>query len=480
MAVDTQREEYADMMVEVARVRDAIAGQTAMQHNAKVYVRRPEGMGDTEWVSYVGGTTFYDATSRTVEGLTGMAFADDPIVTVPKSLEAIRDDLTMDALSVYGFAEALFEEVLVAARAGVLVDYPKPDESVRTRRDEEAANRRPFAVLYRTEQIFYWRTARIRGRRQTVEVRLHETRDVQDDEFEWRSIARIRVLELVEAGVAYAYRQRVFELDGTNTWKQVDAYTPVMDGQPLAYIPFWFVNPRDLTDAMVKPPLLGLANANIAHFNTGARLDNALSFCGSPQPYITGHDAGTDESFTIGSSEAWCLPEENAKVGYLTVGTDGVSALERRLAVFEQHMAMLGARMLSPDRKGVEAAETAQIHRQGEVSVVKSACNRTSEALTEVLLFMAEWSGSPATRETVAFAIQTAFFEQPMTPAEAETLMKVWQGNVIAYADLLQAYKRGKLVGAERTEEAIAAENQSGLITPGLGSLTGPGTGDGA
>ena len=43
-----------------------------------------------------------------------------------------------------------------------------------------------------------------------------------------------------------------------------------------------------------------------------------------------------------------------------------LKALENRLATLEAQMSVLGARMLTPEKKAAEAAETARIHRQGE------------------------------------------------------------------------------------------------------------------
>lgn len=473
MAVNTNHADYDEMTPRWKRMRDVIAGQDAMRSAASLYLRRPEGMEDEEWASYVKAADFYDATSRTMDGLTGMAFAEAPIATIPESMKAIRDDITLDGLSIDGLAELLLEEDLAVARVGVLVDYPEADPNVRTVRQAEQANRRPYATVYLAEQIFNWRRKRINGIMQTVEVRLKETVEIVDenDEFAVTIEDRIRVLQLRLAGDAQVYVQRVFvQTADKSGWIQESEVTPLMGGAPLPYIPFWLINPRDLTLQVVKPPMLGLAEANITHFKNSARLENVLSFCGAPQPYITGHAADTEASYTIGSSEAWVLPEEKATVDYLMIGNDGVEPLERRLTAIEQRMAMLGARMLSPDKKGVEAAETAQIHRQGEISVVAGICNRVSEALTEILKFIAEWAGIKVAKE-LSYKIQTNFFESALTADEAVKLMSLWQQRVIAYSDLLAALKKGRIVAPERTEELIAAENQSGPIQPLL--LTG-------
>jgi Domain of unknown function (DUF4055) len=477
MPVETNHVEYDANASTWQRIRDAIAGQETMQRRAINYIVRPTGMTDNaEWAEYVKNTEFYDATSRTVDGLTGMPFATPPVVKVPEAMKAIREDMTMDGLSIEGFAEKLFDEVLIAGRSGVLVDHPEPDPTIRTRRDEEVNHRRPYARIYSAESIFNWAVKNVNGRPQLVQVRLLEKEPVEGkDEFDHDFQDIIRVLELEIKGKVQTYLQRVFKKNGKGNWYEPSApITPLMNGKPLPYIPFWFVNPRDLTPSTVKPPLLGLANANIAHFKTTAKYENVLSFCGSPQPYITGYKASDGDEFSIGSSEAWTFEGSDTKLGYLTIGTEGLDALVKRLDGLENQMAMMGARMLSPDSKGVEAAETAQIHRQGEVSVLSGICNTVSKALSEVLRVMAEWHGITAASEDLTVVINTEFFQTIMTGSEAVALMALWQSGTIAYADFLTLLKRGKLVDPERTEEAIAAENQSGVIQPATRLLADP------
>lgn len=477
MAVDSEHSDYSHWLPEWTKLRDVIAGQTQMRRNGRTYVRCKTGMKADEFTEYVNAAPFYEATSRTVDGLTGMAFATDPVVTLPESMQKFKEDMTLDGVALDGFSENLFDEVLVCNRAGVLVDFPPSDSEIRTRFDAELANRRPYAAIYTAEQIFNWSTGKVNGKRQLTEVRLKEYVSETDEKFDTVNEERIRVLKLLFDGLQWVYVQIVFEPKKDNKgkveWIEKDRIVPKLgNGAPLSFIPFWMFNIRDLTASTLKPPLLGLANCNVSHFNTSAQLEHALSFCGSPQPYITGYEAQESDTFNIGSSEAWVFPSSDTSVGYLTLGTEGINALQKRLETFEQQMAMLGARMLSPDKKGVEAAETAQIHRQGEVSVVVAACNRVSAGITEILRFMAEWDDQKITITDVLYKISTAFFEQVMNGSEALEIIRIWQTGAIAYSDVLAKFKSGKMVASDRTPEAILSENQTGPITPQMTLLT--------
>lgn len=483
MAVQDQHPDYVKMAPDWTRIRDVIAGERRLRQSAANYIRRPVGMIDNkEWEAYVSHVPFFDATSRTVDGLTGLAFAEPPQIKLPESLASFKTDATLSGVSLLAFGERVFNEVIQLNRGGIFVDMPEIDQAIRTQRDAERANRRAYAQVYPAEAIFNWATGKVDGVTVLTEVRLTEQITEPTGPFESNSFEQIRVLMLDRETITPTYTVILFRKDKDKKWVEHSRTVPLNGGKPLSRIPFWFVNCQDQTTDVLKPPLLGLANANISHFNTSAKLENALTFAGAPQPYVTGVNPDSKVTLTIGSAKAWFIQDATAKVDYLTIGGDGVTALENRLKQFEQHMALLGARMLSPDIKGVEAAETAQIHRQGEISVVMSAANAVSAVITDVLLFMADWGGQQVNPDEVTFKINTQYFELEMTGAEAQDVVAVWQSGAISFTDVLAAFKRGRFVAPDRTEDDIASENQSGVITPaslGLGGTGMPQTGPG-
>jgi hypothetical protein len=118
-----------------------------------------------------------------------------------------------------------------------------------------------------------------------------------------------------------------------------------------------------------------------------ADLEHGAHFTGLPTPIITGHNLGEDETFSIGSTTAWVLPNEYTDVKYLEFTTDvkyleftgqGLGALESRLVSKERQMATLGARLLVEEKAAVEAAETHNIKRQGENSALSSVAESIS------------------------------------------------------------------------------------------------------
>lgn len=487
MAIDTPHPEYTAMLPEWQRMRHVLAGQSEMRVHGDTYLRRAPGMTDpAQWQQYVDSAPFFEAAARTLEGLSGLAFYNPPEIIYPPALQAFIDDCTGDGVPLRTFLKLVEEEVLSIGRLGVMVDYPPKDPAVTNRLEEERTGRRAYARRYEAETIFNWRTVRIGSQVKLAEVRLFEFEETEVDEWTTERRAIIRVLQLVKLGGRLIYQQRIFkardpEEDSAvpvrsrskrgrakpatqeRQWDAGTVYTPLIDGKPLDYIPFWIVNPVDQSPEMRKPPMLGIANVNVAHFNTSAQLENALFWSGNPQPWIAGVDPAEAKPLLIGGSEAWLIKDPNGKVGFLSLESDKLQALENRLNRHEQHMAILGARMLSADKRQVEAAETARIHRQGEVSVLAGTSGSVSLAMTDVLRVVRDWELASG---DVSVALVTDFFDEILTPEGAAKLVEIWFKGAIGYPDLLSNLKRGGIVDPERTVEQIMSDIQSGPVQP--------------
>jgi len=129
--------------------------------------------------------------------------------------------------------------------------------------------------------------------------------------------------------------------------------------------------------------------------------------------------------------------------------------LEARAASKEMLMAMLGARMLSPDKKAAETAEAATIHRQGELSVLASLSNSVSIAITKALMLLAEWSGIEG---EIDFKLNKDFTPAGLNAPEITALVQSWQSGAIAYSDLFDNLQRGEIIDPLRTPEDVRAE----------------------
>lgn len=475
--VDHQHEEYAASAHKWAKCRAATAGEEAVHAAGEVFLPKLSGQTPDEYTAYKKRALFYNATGRTVDGLSGLVFRRAPTLDIPASLDYLRADVDTADTPLLAFCETVVDELLQVGRIGLLADYPRMD-GVQTLADQRAANGRPYLKTYAAESILNWRVRRVNNRSMLTLVVLSETHE-EDDGFGTRATPQCRVLRLQAGRYTIEIWRKVKAQDGKEAWALVDGpFAPVMGGKTLGYIPFLICGPMGLDVCVAKPPILDLVNVNLSHYRSSADYEHGLHFTGLPTPVVTGHSFDVDEfgrtknTFALGSSAIQAFPNPDAEVKYLEFEGKGLEALSKRLEEKEAMMAALGARMLAAEKRQAEAAETAAIHRSGENSVLASLANAASSAITKALSWCAEWEGAGA---KVLVELNTDYLPSGMSPQELTELVKAWQSGAISHATLYDNLKRGEIArqGVTFEEEKADIEAEG----PALATVDDPGQG---
>ncbi len=292
------------------RCRDVCEGGDAVKAKGETYlpkldVHLGDPRGPAKYEAYKARAVFYNATGRTVEGLSGAVFQKSPSFTLPERIKDHAKDITLAGISAELFALTATREVLSPGRYGVLVDMavdPKPND-------------RPYWIAYRTEQILYWHTTRVGGDEVLTQVRLSERVEEIDtkDPFVTKRVDQIRVLELTAEGYSQTrYRKVENRLGAREEWQpyaeagQEATVYPMRRGVRLDFIPFVFLGPTSTAAACEKPPLLDLVDVNLSHYRTSADLEHGLHHVGTPMLVLIGT---TDETgIKYGASNALLVP----------------------------------------------------------------------------------------------------------------------------------------------------------------------------
>jgi hypothetical protein len=355
-------------------------------------------------------------------------------------MDNIIADVTMGGLSLHQFAEMVAEEVITIGRCGVLVDYP-PIVNAVTLAQAQAQGARPYATIYDAESIINWKTGRINNVEQLTLVVLEEEYEIEGDEFESKCEPQWRVLDLGDGGI---YRQRVFRKDKRGEFILVDEIYPQINGKALNKIPFEFFGVRDNSPCVDKPPLLDLVDVNLSHYRTTADYEHGLHFTGLPTPVVTGYYSDDKSaSLRIGSGTAWLLPDSQSKAFYLEFTGQGLGELREALRSKEAMMATLGARILAPEKRAAESAQTANIHRSSENSVLASISQSISIGLTHVMEYLRDWSG---VNGDVKIELNRDFIPNSMTAQDLDSLVKSWQSGAISHQTLFDNLVAGDII----------------------------------
>lgn len=428
------------------KCRDAIEGQEAVHARGEAYLPRLTEQNFAEYDAYKRRTPYYAASGRTADGLVGMVFRKEPEIETPAAMQGYIDDMTLSGIDASELSRMVLHEIVQTGRVGVLVEYPRVAEQPSNLAAATELNLRPYASVYKAESIINWRVERRNNKMMATLVVLSEVYE-QAGIFATSYQDQLRVLTLREG----FYQQQIWRKakDGGD-FELIDEITPTKNGAPLREIPFFAFGVEELSLSIQQPPLLDLCNLNLSHYRTNADLEHGAHFTGLPTPFIAGLQLGENEKISIGSAIAILAPDPQAKASYLEFTGQGLGALEKLLDRKEAQMAAIGARMLAPEKAGVEAVETVQIRNSGETSVLASLANLISRGMNNVLEFMRDWSGIAG---TCVFRLNTDFMPVKMTAPELTALVGAWQSGAISMPTLFHNLKQGEIVAEDRTLE---------------------------
>jgi hypothetical protein len=407
------------------------------------YLPALEGhQSESDYASYRERAQFYNGMGRSVDGLTGMIMAKAPLFDFPEEYSVQLDDLTLDGEPFISFVSGLAEEVLIVGRAGVLIDFPRVEKST-TKEQAEAENFRPYWTIYKAEEIINWRSEWINNQSKIVLVDIADSED---------SILR---LELIEG----LYQQTEWVKQKSGEYEMVDdPVIPLIDGIPLSTIPFRFVNVKKTTTKVDKPPLLDLAYCNIAHYRNSADYEQLIHVCGLPTPWSVMFEPAEDGRFHLGPSTTWNTSQPGAAAGYLEISGQSAAAIQAAMREKEGQMAALGSRVLSPEKRAVETAETAALHRVGELSILSSIAKNLEEVMTWGLRIHARWAGFDGDESEIKATFNTDFMPERLDPALLSALLGAVAQGVFAESALFDYLKRFGFYGDKTTFEDVQAE----------------------
>lgn len=450
---DTQHPEYAKMTDKWKRCRDTVEGQDAVHEAGVLYLPKLKDQTEDDYASYKLRAQFFNAVWRTISALSGMVFRKPALVDAPPSVEPLLEDVTMAGVDIQTFAQQATIEVLTSGRVGILVDYPQQSMDGLSLADAQALNLRPSMQQYPAETIINWKTDSIGNRSVLSLVVLTEDYSEQENEFKQKTETRYRVLDLFNG----KYRVRIFRINTKKEDEQVgNDLFPLMNGSPLDYIPFYFIGIDDTTPTMDEPPVIDLVDVNLAHYRLNADYAHGLHFTGLPTAVVSGYTPeNPGDKLYIGSSAAWVFPDPQARATFLEFTGQGLQAIETAIARLEQQMAILGARLLTSEKKATETAQTAQIHRAGESAILSAIAQTISTGLTKALNTFCAWAGSPG---DWSITLNRDFLPAGLDPQQLTALVNAWQQGAISFDVLFNNLQQGEIIESDLTLEEMQGQ----------------------
>lgn len=447
--------------------RDFIEGSRSVKsiERRKKYLPMPDGMNEEEYDGYVNRAEFSPFATRTWEGIHGLLFCKEIMRNIPEEYEQFMSNVDGKGNDVYKFMNDVTADVLITGWGGVLIDAPNGDGM--SKLEAEKLGVIPYLTFYRAEKIINVQTKLIGRQEVVVRIVIKETEEVPivNDKFVTETKDRYKVLELEDNESSSLYGK--YKISIYNESFQILSVTfPRMNNKELDFIPFYFFTNIEPNIPMLMPVI----DVNKAWYHKSADLENGLHWTGCPTPICIGYTPETivDErgqeipkyDLKLGGSKVVYFPQGVSAVHYLEFSGAGLSQLQNAMQIDEERMAMLGARIISAEKKGVESAETARIHRASENSVIATFALEMSKIFVRIFETYIKWCIGTDEIKEIVLRINTDYDISTMSPQELTTLVSAWQSGAISKSILFQNMQKGELIDNTVTLEDMENEIQ--------------------
>lgn len=459
--ISAKNPKYSEYVEAWQTMTDCIEGEDEVKARGEKYLPMKSGMRaitneenrQRAYLAYAARAEFPELVSPTVRGSVGLAHEKKAAIKLPEAMEYLRQDATLEGMTLDDLHQKITTEILTYGRYGLL---PGVEDG------------RFFVSGYRADKIINWDTT---GRELTYVV-LDETTDVRDPTTNaWRQKNMYLELRLSEAGTYEAVRY-----EGSTPSAPVPATNP--RGQGLRTIPFVFANTADLLPSPDDVPLYGLAKISLRVYRLDADYMQGLHMTSEPTPWVNGFDdpvgAIRDNAApnTIGAARIWILPP-GAQAGFLEFSGPGLAAQAAAISSSLERAVMFGTQVLSENTVGAESGESRRLRLRSQRSLLRQVAITSASALERVLRNIAEWAG--LNPNDVSVDPYLDFDDYTIDPQKLTALVAGWQAGAYSKQTLFFNLKRGDMIPQDRT-----FEDEQELIDndPALAGLSGSTEGD--
>ena len=395
--VETQHPLYIKYKKRWEMIRDCIEGDDAIKKKGEVYLpklcRASPKEEEMVYRAYQARAFWVNYTGQALENIHGMIMRRCPTIDAPADFKrsGVLDNIDGRGTNLHQFLSDSVYDTIQTCYGGILADIPQARDGM-TLAEAEEEGISPYMRYYKAEDIINWKEDDTMGGRFSLVV-LREAFDNSDDMFVHKTEIRYRVLTLDEDGF---YKQILYtpikDKRGRKTYIEEEIQFTAR-GEHLTFIPFKPI----LYKEPEKPMLEDMAKINIGHFQKVADYENGVHKTTLPTGYITGHNAmdedGNQEEIVLGDDVFLTIIEPEAKVGTLAFAGEGLTHSEAAIRHAEEQMAVIGTRIIAPEKNMAETAESGMVHMYGENGKMATFARNVGNSVSEVLTWIMNWSG---------------------------------------------------------------------------------------
>jgi hypothetical protein len=242
--------------------------------------------------------------------------------------------------------------------------------------------------------------------------------------------------------------------------KNQDEWFVYQEGQTsISKIPLAVTYSHKEAELISKPPLLPIANLNIAHGQRTADLSHSLHVAALPILVLQGFD-DTDNEIGLSANSAILLPPEG-KASFCEPASSAFAAQQGFITELENQMSNLGISTLFAQKMAAETAESKQISRSDSDSLLAVVSKDLESCLQEAFDLAASFIGI----EPPLVTLDRDFDLAQLDGNQVQQYTQLWLNGAITHETLLEMLKQGEVLPSVDVETEIELTGQEKLNT---------------
>lgn len=426
MSLSDKHPLYNDFQPDWEMLRDFYAGPRKVKDSGEKYLPPTEGMridglkqeqaGWHAYNAYRNRARVPDYVKEAVEVMVGLLHQKDATIELPTQMEYLRSKASFKGEPLSALHRRITVEQITTGRVGLLPDLP---------RNPDPRNPDPYIALYAAEAITNWDDFNESGSEQRLNfVILDESGYRTDENFNWKEVKSYRVLQLKDS----KYKTGTFgDAVTAPDFVEAEMFSPVLRGKELDYIPFTFINSKDLLPEPDEPPLKGLAELCMGIYQSEADYRQNLYMQAQDTLVVIGGVRnpngvpGEPEALRTGAG-ARIDVDQGGDAKYIGVSADGLT--EQRLAIENdrKRAEMKAGELIQNNGSQMESGKALSTRFNAQTATLNQIAMTAAAGLEKSLRDIAVWIGAdPA---AVKVTPNTEFIDFGINGTEFKALME--------------------------------------------------------
>ncbi len=443
--------EVLDMSENWAPIDCCVGGTQYFRKYAAAFLPQEPKEDESAWERRVSHSTLSPYTVRIAEQAAGLILRK-PIQLSSQNEGGILDPYWEEfaenidgfGTTLDSFARKLAINSVLYGHSAILVDYPST-ESASNLAEERALGLRPYFIEVSAKNILGWRKSQSSPIAPITQIRINELVTEPLGAFGDQVIRQIRVLE---PGSWKVYRK----IENQDKWFVYQEGETSVGNIPLAV-----TYSQKEGELISKPPLLPIANLNIAHGQRTADLSHSLHVAALPILVLQGFD-DTDNEIGLSANSAILLPPEG-NASYVEPAASAFVAQQGFITELENQMSNLGISTLFSQKMAAETAESKQLSRNDSDSLLSVVSKDLQACLQEAFDHAASFIGI----EPPIVSLDRDFDLAQLDGNQVQQYTQLWINGAITHETLLEMLKQGEVLPQLDIETEIELTSQNNL-----------------